>query len=107
MDRNVNAEFKFNQESEFIPIAALIDSQLNATPGEGNKTEKTASSIQDNHHPAILALLASELSVAPEEIHDFELYVANYTTKTVSKNFFVHEQSPLRCSTLATRRLER
>ena len=79
VDRNVNAEFKFNQESEFIPIAALIDSQLNATPGEGNKTERTASSIQDNHHPAILALLASELSVAPEEIHDFELYVVNYT----------------------------
>ena len=109
MDRNVNAEFKFNQESEFIPIAALIDSQLNATPGEGNKTEKTASSIQDNHHPAILALLASELSVAPEEIHDFELYVANdtLTLKRSLKNFFVHEQSPLRCPTLATRRLER
>jgi len=32
-----------------------------------------ASSIQDNHHPALLSLLAGELSIAPEEIHDFEL----------------------------------
>jgi len=29
--------------------------------------------VQEYHHPALLQLLASELSVSPEEIHDFEL----------------------------------
>ncbi|KXN83720.1 Aspartyl aminopeptidase [Leucoagaricus sp. SymC.cos] len=57
LDRNVNENFKFNQETEFVPILGMIE----------------ASSIQENHHPAFLSLLAEEMSVAPEEIHDFEL----------------------------------
>lgn len=85
MDRNVNDNFKFNQETEFIPILGLIESQLNAPTAKSDpdsdsekdnkprKAPKVASSIQENHHPALLALLAGELSVAPEEIHDFEL----------------------------------
>ncbi|KIJ70193.1 hypothetical protein HYDPIDRAFT_77532 [Hydnomerulius pinastri MD-312] len=73
LDRDVNASFKFNQESEFIPIVGLVESQLNAEPkSSGNSS---ASSIQDNHHPALLSVLAGELSVAPEEIHDFELHL--------------------------------
>ncbi|KAF8211217.1 aspartyl aminopeptidase [Mycena galopus ATCC 62051] len=72
LDRNVNESFKFNQETEFVPILGQIASQLNATK-ESDSGPKKASSIQDNHHPALLSLLASELSIAPEEIHDFEL----------------------------------
>ncbi|KAJ6515987.1 aspartyl aminopeptidase [Mycena sanguinolenta] len=72
LDRNVNDSFKFNQETEFVPILGQIASQLNASESD-KKTAQTASSIQDNHHPALLSLLASELSIAPEEIHDFEL----------------------------------
>jgi aspartyl aminopeptidase len=73
LDRDVNTSFKFNQETEFVPIVGLIDSQLNAeTKNLGNSS---ASSIQDNHHPALLSVLANELSVAPEEIHDFELHL--------------------------------
>jgi aspartyl aminopeptidase len=72
LDRNVNESFKFNQETEFVPILGQIASQLNATKESDSGPEK-ASSIQDNHHPALLSLLASELSIAPEEIHDFEL----------------------------------
>ncbi|EDR12817.1 aspartyl aminopeptidase [Laccaria bicolor S238N-H82] len=56
LDRNINESFKFNQETEFVPILGLIEDH-----------------IQDNHHPALLSLLAGELSIAPEEIHDFEL----------------------------------
>jgi aspartyl aminopeptidase len=80
VDRNVNDSFKFNQETEFVPILGLIEAQLNA-PSEtvaedkDQKTQRVASSVQENHHPALLALLSEELSVAPEEIHDFELYV--------------------------------
>jgi aspartyl aminopeptidase len=82
VDRSVNDNLKFNQETEFIPILGLIESQLNSPPLESDNDKddkppsggpKTASSIQENHHPALLSLLASELSVTSEEIHDFEL----------------------------------
>ncbi|KAH7916207.1 peptidase M18 [Hygrophoropsis aurantiaca] len=78
LDRDINTAFKFNQETEFVPILGLIAGQLNS-PSEGEDSEKlpsvntTAASIQANHHPALLSVLAQELSVAAEEIHDFEL----------------------------------
>lgn len=71
VDRDVNAQFKFNQETEFIPIAGLIEENLNSDPAE--TVNASASSIQANHHTAILALLAEELSITSEKIHDFEL----------------------------------
>ena len=82
MDRGSGENFKFNTESEFIPILAL-EAQLNSTDGKPKEDSKdnkapSASSIQDNHHPALLQLLASELSVAPEDIHDFEVFVASF-----------------------------
>ncbi|KAF8815788.1 aspartyl aminopeptidase [Phlegmacium glaucopus] len=84
LDRTVNESFQFNQQTEFIPILGLIESQLN-TPTATSKSDndkddnvvnpgpKVASSIQENHHPALLALLSSHLSVSPEEIHEFDL----------------------------------
>ncbi|KAH7887840.1 peptidase M18 [Phlebopus sp. FC_14] len=73
LDRDTNNSFKFNQESEFVPVLGLIEKELNA---EAKTLDNdVASSIQANHHPALLAILASELSVAPEEIHDFELHL--------------------------------
>ena len=72
VDRGVNDNFAFNQETEFVPILGLIEKQLN-----GKKDEREAgssSNVQDNHHPALLNLLANELSISsPEAIHDFEL----------------------------------
>lgn len=76
MDRASGNDFKFNTETEFTPILGLLASNLNepANKAENNsKGQPTATSIQDNHHPALLALLAEEMSVKPEEIHDFEL----------------------------------
>ncbi|KAI9574566.1 peptidase M18 [Boletus coccyginus] len=73
LDRDVKTSFKFNEETEFVPIIGLIENQLNAeTKNSGNPL---ASSILENHHPALLSILANELSVAPEEIHDFELHL--------------------------------
>lgn len=81
MDRNVNDNLKFNQETEFIPVLGMMESQLNAgrasdSDNDEPRKEPTteASSIQDKHHPALLSLLSEELSVSPEKIHDFELY---------------------------------
>lgn len=76
MDRNVNESFKFNQETEMVPILGLISAQLNAPTNEKKSDEdKLVSSLRDDHHPALLSLLADELSVIPEKIHDFELCV--------------------------------
>ena len=78
VDRNVNENFKFNQETEFVPILGMIESELNSVKDSDGDIPQTrnaqqASAIQENHHPAFLNLLCEELSVAPEEIHDFEL----------------------------------
>jgi len=78
LDRTVNDNLKFNQETEFVPILGLVASCLNDTPKDSNKAaadEVSASSIQQNHHPALLSVLANQLSVASEEIYDFELFV--------------------------------
>jgi aspartyl aminopeptidase len=76
VDNSVIDNFKFNTETEFTPILGLLASNLNASAREvqGNgKIEQTASYIHDNHHPALIALLAEDMGVKPEEIHDFEL----------------------------------
>ncbi|KAK0468321.1 peptidase M18 [Desarmillaria tabescens] len=75
LDRNVNDSFKFNQETEFVPILGLIANKLNKSKDSTDTphTESKASSIQTNHHSELLSVIAGELSVAPEEIHDFEL----------------------------------
>jgi aspartyl aminopeptidase len=101
VDRSVADNFKFNTETEFRPILGLLASDLNApadkVPSNKNE-EQRASSIQDNHHPAILALLAEEMSVKPEEIHDFELWVSvslattheHAELKSSQGNFMIH-----------------
>lgn len=73
MDRSSSDNFKFNTETEFTPILGLLASNLNAPTDKVQSNDNNASSIQDNHHPALLALLAEEMNVKPEEIHDFEL----------------------------------
>ena len=74
VDRSAADNFKFNTETEFQPIFGLLASNLNA-PTDSNNDEWPTSSIQGNHHPALLSVLAEQLSVKPEEIHDFELWV--------------------------------
>jgi len=80
LDRNVNDSLKFNQETEFVPILGLLETQLNANHklGESANTKELqntskASSIQSNHHSELLGLLAGELSITSQKIHDFEL----------------------------------
>ena len=73
MDRASANDFKFNLETEFVPILGLIEEKLNAKEETKTKKPQNATSIQENHHPALLSLLANELSVAPEYSHDFEV----------------------------------
>lgn len=74
VDRSAANDFKFNTETEFQPILGLLASNLNNAPTDNNN-EGPVSSIQNNHHPALLSVLAEQMSVKPEEIHDFELWV--------------------------------
>jgi aspartyl aminopeptidase len=75
LDRNVNDNLKFNQETEFVPILGLVAETLNKTSKDNKVSNATAASIQANHHPALLSVIADELSVSPQEIHDFELHL--------------------------------
>lgn len=58
-----------------VPILGLIEEQLNGKKEEANEKDNKsdASSVIQNHHPALLSLLSDELSIAPEDIRDFEL----------------------------------
>ncbi|KAG8949345.1 hypothetical protein FRC00_008181, partial [Tulasnella sp. 408] len=79
LDRGVNDAFKFNRESEFIPILGLISSQLNGAQAsapskkDDDSDSEPSTPSPSKHHPALLQLLAEELSVAPEDVEDFEL----------------------------------
>ncbi|KAH9846939.1 aspartyl aminopeptidase [Lenzites betulinus] len=76
LERGSSDNFQFNTETEFVPILAqAVESKLNSSPNDKSETPPGASSIQGNHHPALLSLLAEHLSVAPETIHDFELHL--------------------------------
>ncbi|KAI0307348.1 aspartyl aminopeptidase [Multifurca ochricompacta] len=78
LDRGSADNFKFNTETEFTPILGLLASNLNAPTDNTHvniKNEQTASNIQNNHHSLLLSLLAEELNVKPEQIHDFELHL--------------------------------
>jgi len=75
VDRSSSDSFKFNTETEFAPILGLFASNLNAPADkvqDNGKDEQTASSVQDNNNPALLALLEEEMNVNTEEIQDFE-----------------------------------
>lgn len=73
LDRAVNENFKFNQESEFIPILGLLSSQLNEPLSSTSEENPINVSCTENHHPALLSVLAEELSVKADTIHDFEM----------------------------------
>lgn len=71
LNRSVNEAFKFNQEDQLQPILGLAES-LNQ-PAAPASDAVGVPAMGSKHHPALLALLASELGVAVEAIEDFEL----------------------------------
>lgn len=76
LDRGVNEQFKFNQETEFVPILGQqISSELNAPIHKEGESKGQGLDVSENHHPALLHLLAEELSIKPEQINDFELHL--------------------------------
>jgi aspartyl aminopeptidase len=82
VDREVNNNFRFNKETEFVPILGQVATQLNSPANPEKKIDDEgrrlpASNIQCNHHPAFLSLLSNEVSISTEQIHDFDMYVTS------------------------------
>jgi len=75
LERGSGDNAKFNLETEMVPVLGLVASQLNDVdkPGAEANGPSDGSSIQNNHHSTLLSLVANELSIAPNQIHDFEL----------------------------------
>jgi len=73
LDRSVKDSFQFNKETEFIPMLSLINEQLNAPKKESPSPNGSTVDISHNHHPELISLLAKELQVPEDHIHDFEL----------------------------------
>lgn len=78
LDRTQNDGFKFNPETEFVPILGQVADNLN-TAKPKSAWQSTApgptTGIAHNHHPQLITLLAEELSVSEDSIQDFELFV--------------------------------
>ncbi|KAI9632008.1 aminopeptidase [Dioszegia hungarica] len=73
LDRTVNENFKFNKETEFMPILGLVEEAMNAPAEKGEKDGKDVTGQGEKHHPMLLAVIADELGCAVGDIQDFEL----------------------------------
>jgi len=85
LDRTANDQFKFNKETEFLPVLGLVADTLNgsrsgtpvpsgrATPANDDGSKPLVQKIEEKHHPLLLAVLADELGCNVDDIHDFEL----------------------------------
>lgn len=97
LDRGVNEQLKFNKETEFLPVLGLVNEQLNSsgsaipsrtgTPAPGKKDDgngkSDGTSMEDKHHPLLLAAIADELGCSVGDIHDFELCLYDTQPSTV------------------------
>lgn len=79
MERGSGDTFTFNQETELLPILGMAEEQLNAATEKKGTIEIKATDVREQHHTALLEVLSQELSVVPEDIHDFELYDFKFT----------------------------
>jgi aspartyl aminopeptidase len=98
VDRSVSDGFKFNKETEFVPVLGLVAAQLNAPAGadadakaDADAPRASAASVRENHHSVLLALVADELGVGADAIYDFELHLYDTQPATLggAQNEFV------------------
>lgn len=83
VERGSSDNFTFNQETELLPILGMAEEQFNAATEKAEKkstVEIKATDVREHHHTALLEVLSQELSVVPEDIHDFELYAFEFTS---------------------------
>lgn len=74
LDRTANEGFKFNRETEFRPIAGLVEKTLNTPVSTPTTiTEGDSHPLETRHHSELMCLLSTSVSEPVEEIKDFEL----------------------------------
>jgi aspartyl aminopeptidase len=73
LDRTQNEAFKFNRETEYRPIAGLIEQHVNSTPATPATDVVEESPVAARHHPELLSFLAETVAESVESIKDFEL----------------------------------
>jgi len=107
LDRTVNDKLAYNPETQMVPILALASKELSKAFVDENRSSAEVSfadplDITSHHHPILLHLIAQNLSestgesIAPHQIHDFELSL--YDTREFFELFvflFSHLSSEL------------
>nr|ODN93997.1 aspartyl aminopeptidase [Cryptococcus depauperatus CBS 7841] len=106
LDRTANDSFKFNKETDFQPIAGLVEEMLNESVQVGSAAMKrthsgktmpqdtacassgkgdglNVSNMEQRHHSLLLAVLADELGCEVVDIQDFELSLYDVQPSTV------------------------
>ncbi|GAA5872530.1 hypothetical protein JCM16303_004550 [Sporobolomyces ruberrimus] len=94
LDRTVNDKLAYNPETQMVPILALASKELNKSFVEENNSSAEVSfaeplDITSHHHPILLHILAQNLSestgesIAPSQIHDFELSLYDTQPATI------------------------
>ncbi|KAI5478588.1 aspartyl aminopeptidase [Pseudohyphozyma bogoriensis] len=94
LDRTQNDSFKYNPETQQVPILALASSALNepfASTPEGAKPDFASDPLDTTtfHHPILLHTIAQALTkelgeqVVPAQIHDFELSLFDVQPSTI------------------------
>lgn len=85
--------FDFNEESQLLPIAGLVEAELGrldseskektGESGDGEKPFAPLASASERHHPYVVELIAKELSVDASEIIDFEMLLFDVQKATL------------------------
>ncbi|GAA5830630.1 hypothetical protein JCM5353_001317 [Sporobolomyces roseus] len=94
LDRTVNDKLAYNPETQMVPILALASKELSKAFVDENKSSAEVSfadplDITSHHHPILLHLVAQNLSdstgetIAPHQIHDFELSLYDTQPATI------------------------
>ncbi|KAE8217579.1 hypothetical protein CF319_g8361 [Tilletia indica] len=104
LNRTANDAFKFNQEDNMVPILGLEAAKALNKPVDSDSTAENdaaadpkdsavgSPTMQSKHHPALLDLIANELSVPVEAIQDFELSLYDVQPAAIGglNNEFIH-----------------
>lgn len=82
LDREVNSKFSPNLENHLTSVLSTnIEESLNSS--DNITDEELTSTFSKNHHSVLLRLLAKELQVSPNAIHDFELSLVDVQDSTI------------------------
>nr|AJD23160.1 aspartyl aminopeptidase [Onygena corvina] len=68
-------DFAFNKETQLLPICGMVAAELSKTSESESENESVTpfKKMTERHHPCLIELLSTELSVKADDIIDFEM----------------------------------